>query len=325
MKRDVRITPISMPDRQRGFLMIVAVVLIVIAALLLTAMVFLSATDNSSSAGNLQSDQALFAGDTGTEQEQRNLAENVDWYRATSDPFDLGTVNFNNGSFTRATNLPATELRAQLAASGQTTITVFAGGTANRWPASGTLMIDDDITNSTSGAEFVTYTATTTTNFTISARNVSINGVVNPIGAGTGLVHSRGDTVYPVTTLLVALTGSCASIPNPFTITANSKFLDLGIITVLHFNGTTTVSEQISYSSYTVSGTTQTLSGVQRCQNGTSAITASINDPVLPMAASAGTNDNNNTTPTTNDYEVEVTSTGSMGSAQRVLRKTVRR
>ncbi len=316
------------PGPQRGFLMITSVVLIVVAALLLTVMVFFGVADNESSVRHSQSGQALFVGESGTEYEQRQLARNVDWYRATTDPFDNTPNTFGQGSYTVFANLPATELRMRLTAAG-TTANVFAGGTVNRWPASGTLMIDDNITDASNGAEFVTYTSTTATTFTITARNKSVNGVVNPIGAGTGLAHPRGTNVYPVTTLLVALANNCATIPNPFTITANTKFLDLGIITVLHNNAGTITSEQISYSSYTDSGATRTLSGVQRCQNQASspgtAITASVGDPVLPMAVASGNSDNGGAVPTSFDYEVEVTSTGNVSSAQRVERKTVQR
>jgi len=53
--------------RQRGFLLVTAVVLIVIAALLISAMVFLSATDSETGASNTQSAQALFIAESGVE------------------------------------------------------------------------------------------------------------------------------------------------------------------------------------------------------------------------------------------------------------------
>ena len=50
---------------------------------------------------------------------------------------------------------------------------------------------------------------------------------------------------------------ACATIPSPFTIVNNSKFLDAGTITVIHNNAGTIVTEQITYVYSTVSGTTR--------------------------------------------------------------------
>ncbi len=304
-------------SRQRGFLLVTAVVLIVIVAVILTVMLFLGATGNDSSVVHSQSGQALFVAESGLEYERRRLAQNVDWYRATTDPFDGVTNNFGQGSFTVATSLSATELRTRMnAGSGAITANVFAGGTGNRWPATGTLMIDEDMNGG--AAEFVTYSSTNANTFSVTARNQSVNGVLNLTSpAGTGLAHVRGDRVYPVTTLGAALSNtSCQAIPNPFTVADNSKLLATGTITVFHYNGATIDTEQISYSGYTVSGGTRTLLGVQRCQNGTTQITASAGDPVVSFVANTGGVD---------DFEVEVVSTGNVSSTQRVLHKTVRR
>ncbi len=302
------------PFNQRGFLLITAVILIVTVALLATVITFLSTGNVLTSANHANSAKALFLAESGTEYEQRRLAQNVDWYRATTDPFDSATRNLGEGSFTVSVNLPATELSKRITGTGAVTANVFAGGTTNaRWLATGTLMIDEDFT---SQAEFATYNSTNATSFSITARNQSINGVLNSTApAGTGLAHARGDRIYPVTTLGVALTNVCTTIPNPFTITDNSKFLGAGTITVFHNNAGTVVAEQISYSGYTISGATRTLLGVQRCQNSTTAITASVGDPVASMVANVGTV----------DFEVDIISLGTVNGAQRIARNTVQR
>lgn len=67
LKKWVRRNETQPLNRQRGFLLITAVVMIVVAALLLTVMLFLGATGNESSAGHSQSKQALFVAETGME------------------------------------------------------------------------------------------------------------------------------------------------------------------------------------------------------------------------------------------------------------------
>src|SRR5437879_13209501 len=127
-----------------------SIVLLVVASILAATMAFMVATSGSSASDNLRSAQALFLADSGLEYEQRQLAQNVDWYRATSDPFDVppSPINVGQGSFPVVVNLPATELRTRLnAGSGAATATVFAGGSGTRWPAHrGTLSIRDDLT-----------------------------------------------------------------------------------------------------------------------------------------------------------------------------------
>jgi len=303
---------------QRGFLLIVAIVLLVVASVLAATMAFMVATSGSSASDNLKSGQALFLAESGLEYEQRQLAQNVDWYRATTDPFDVTTRNLGQGSFTISVNVPVTELRTNMSAV-PAPINVF---TTNLFPSpSGTLLIDDDFTAGTGTAEFVTYNAVSVSSpytFTVNNRNRSINGVSGPSGA---VAHTRGTNVYPVATLnsaspaLPLATGACASLPTltSLTIVANSKFPSIGTITLYHTSGTN--AEQISYSASTTFGGLTTLTGLTRCANGTTAIAAAANDPVVSMVANAGTN----------DFEVLISSTGNVGSAQRREFKTVQR
>jgi len=99
--------------QQRGFLLVVAIVLLVVGSMLAAAMAYMVATSGGSATDNLQSGQALFLAGSGGEFEARRMAQNLDWYRSTTDPFDLTTQNFGQGSFTVQTNLPATLLRAR--------------------------------------------------------------------------------------------------------------------------------------------------------------------------------------------------------------------
>jgi Tfp pilus assembly protein PilX len=87
------------PDagRQRGFLLIAAVVLIVVAALVLTVIVFLSTTGSISSARHASSSQALFIAESGIEKGIRA------WKLNPAYAGETGT-SFANGSFTVRTS-----------------------------------------------------------------------------------------------------------------------------------------------------------------------------------------------------------------------------
>ncbi len=292
---------------QGGYLLIIAAVIIMVAATMAGVMLTLNAGSNSGGGAHVLSTQAMFLAESGLDEAQRRLARNVDWYRASTDPFDVATVTAGQGTYSIYINVPATEVRTQLIANaGALTLNVFGGGAANRWPATGTLLIDDF----TGDPEFVTYSSTTGTSFTLSARDVTVGTVSGALAA-----HPRGDSVFPVTTLGVALVANCATVPSPFTIANHSKFLDYGTITVFHDTAGTVTSEQISYSGYTVSGGTRTLLGVVRCVNGTAATVASINDPVAPMVTNVGVI----------DFEAIAFSTGAVSPAQRREYKVVQR
>jgi hypothetical protein len=283
---------------QRGFLLVTAVVLIVIAALILTVMLFLNATGTDSSVGHLQSGQALFVADSGTEYEQRNLARNLDWYRSVSDPMPSTTRSFGAGSFTVSTNLPATKLKKRLASTGApVTITVY---TTDGFPNSGFLQIDDDVA---AGGEYVQYNGKTATTFNVTFRGRTV-GVVGSSAA----THERGDAVYPVTTLTQAggLPSSC-TLPTSFTIAANSKLLPAGTVDI--------EGEEILYTGSSTSGGTTTLTGVSRCQGAVGPVAHALNAGVTPVLIGGDSA----------SYEAYVTSVGTVGNALRQTVKTIQR
>lgn len=286
-------------SRQRGFLLVMAVVLIVIVSLILTVMVFLGATGTDSGVVHSQSGQALFVADSGTEYEQRNLARNLDWYRSASDPMPSTTRNFGAGSFTVSTNLPATKLKKRIATAGAVTITVY---TTDRFPNSGYLQIDDDVV---AGGEYVWYSSKTATTFTValaSDRGQNINGV-----GGAAGTHERGDAVYPVTTLISAIASSvCSVVPNPFQITVNSKFLGAGTIDI--------EGEEILYTGSSTTGGIMTLTGVSRCRNGAGA-THTANTAVTPILIGD----------VSANYEAYIKSVGTVANTMRQTVKTIQR
>jgi len=298
--------------RQRGMLLIAAVILLVVVSALVASIAFVTATSGSSATDNLQSGQALYAAESGLEFEQRCLAQNVDWYRSTTDPVTTGTCptapitqNIGQGTYTARTTLPATKLRRNIAGiAGANVVCVY---TVDRFPTAGSLLLDDDITST---GEYVTYTGTTASSpacnnlpaFTGAARGVFIVGIGNPVSA-----HTRGDRAYPVTTLAVAnLANNCTALAS-FQIVAHSKFLDLGTLDIQ--------GEEISYSGATVSGGNLVLTGVQRCQNGTVSAAHNVGVPVTPILVDG----------TFPDLEAEISSTGGVSGATRVERKLVQR
>lgn len=308
MKRINRIPSDTTGRAQRGFLLIAAVVLIVGATLLLTVMVFLGVTGSESGVGHTQSGQGFFIVESGAELEQRNLAQNLNWYRTTSDPFDLTTRTLGEGSFTVQAQVPATLLRTRIPTAASTApIRVY---TTNRFPCPTCtstcgpcyLQIDDDIAG---GAEFVQYTGISGDTFTGITRNRTIGTVT-----GAAAAFDRGTSVYPVTTLISAVgSSSCAVIPNPFQITAHSKFLSAGTIDI--------EGEEFTYTGSSISGGAMTLTGVRRCQN-TPPVGAAhpAGRPVTPVLTNVSD---------TADYEAEVQIRGTAGSAVREARKIIRR
>jgi hypothetical protein len=79
--------------KQRGFLLIAAVVLLVVAALVLTVIVFLSATGSISTSRHVSSKQALFIAESGIEKGIRAWKLNPAYAGETN-------TSFANGSFT---------------------------------------------------------------------------------------------------------------------------------------------------------------------------------------------------------------------------------
>jgi hypothetical protein len=296
---------------QRGFLLITSVVLIVVASLLLTVMMFLAVTGDDSSVAHSQSGQGFFIVESGAEFEQRRLAQNLNWYRTTTDPFDITSQSMGEGSFTVQAQVPASLLRTRIPTAASTApIRVY---TTNRFPCPACadvcgpcyLQIDDDIS---AGGEFVQYTGIAGDTFTGITRNRTIGTVT---AAAPSASYERGTSVYPVTTLITAIGSAVctAALPNPFQITAHSKFLSAGTIDI--------EGEEFTYTGSSVSGTTMTLTGVKRCQN--SPPVGAVHPagrPVTPVLTNVSD---------TADYEAEMLIRGTVGPTAREARKTVRR
>ena len=289
------------PSSQKGFLMIVAVVLLVVIAFLAVMLSSLGGVNATSGASHLGSMQALYEADSGLEFEQRRWAQTPDpWYRSATDPNPIAPVAqaLGTGSFSVNTYFPATLALRKLDLA-VVTLNVY---TTQRFPSTGILQIGDDLT---AVGEFVSYTGTTATTFTGLTRGVTVGGVPSIANA-----HARGATVYPVTTLVDALTNNCNTVPNPFRIVAHSKFLSAGTIDI--------EGEEIGYNSSTVAGGNMTLTGVRRCLD--------LVTPVTPAAHTAG----RPVTPVlvggdSADYQAEMVSIGTTGSNIRDARRTVQR
>ncbi len=283
-----------MIGNSKGTSIIIAIFIIVILAFMGVMFVSLINTRALSSINDLQSLQAFSIAEGGVEFEQRLLAQSLDWYRGTTDPlFAAPATNLGAGNFTATTRAPATTLKRRLLA-GAGTASVY---TTNGFPPSGYLQIDDDVT---AGAEFVQYTILNANTFTLTARGQTIGTIATAANS-----FSRGTDVYPVTTLVDALANSCSS-PASFRIAANIKFLGSGIVTI--------EGEEIVYSGSSAVGGNMTLTGVQRCLNGAVSAAHNAGRPVTPLLAGGSPG-----------MQSEMTSTGTVGAAVRVVRKTVQR
>jgi len=289
------------PSRRGGFMLIAAIVLLVVAAALAVTIAMIAGTSAGSAADNLQSGQALFVAESGLELETRGLAQNLDWYRSSADPFDLTTKNVGAGSFTISANVPATKLRRNIT-NAANVVCVY---TVARFPTTGSLQLDDDLIS----GEYAKYTGTTASlpacgnlpAFTGVTRGQPIGGVPSTANA-----HTRGDRAYPVTTLVTALASNCNPLAS-IQIVAHSKFLDAATLDI--------EGEEISYAGASTSGGNLVLTGVQRCQNTTTAAPHLAGVPVTPMLVDG----------TSPDVEAEIISTGTVDNAVRAERKTVQR
>jgi type II secretory pathway pseudopilin PulG len=298
--------------RQRGVLLVAAIVLLVVVSALVAAIAFVTATSGSSATDNLRSGQALFLAESGLEFETRRMARNVDWYRSTTDPTAAsGPQVLGQGTFTSSSNFPATKLRRRVVAA-STAICVY---TIDRFPASGTIQIDDDIS---AGAEFVSYTGTTASSgtcgnlpaFTGIGRPATVGGITPPTGN-----HSRDDIAYPVTTLVdaLAISATCVA-PAQLRINDNSKFLNSGTIS-LDDGGAN--SEDISYTTSSRAGGVMTLKGLTRLL-GAGCPAWAVGAPVRPQLA-------NSTGGSGNDNEVLASAVGNVGSTQRTMSRVLQR
>lgn len=282
----------SIIQNQNGASIIAAVFIIIILAFMGVMFVTMIGTGSFSALNELQSGQALYIAEGGVAFHQRSLAINLDWYRSATDPLSTDTRSLGAGSFTVSTNLPATKLRTRLLPGG-TTMRVYS---TDRFPNAGFLQIGDDVT---AGAEFVQYTGKTSNTFTGLVRGLTIGTVATAPSA-----HARGSAVYPVATLSAGLVSSCNS-PTSFTISANTKFLSAGVIDI--------EGEEIRYTGSSISGGVMTLTGVQRCIGSVGPVAHAAGQPVTPLLVGGDTA----------NYQAEIISTGSVGSAVRVMKKTV--
>lgn len=283
---------------QKGFLLIVAVVLVVVVAAFVVALGYMVSSDVKSGASTLGSTQAFYLAESGLEFEQRRWAQNLNWYRSATDPNPnpAPAQALGPGNFTVYSNLPATLLKAMLSAAA----TTIAAYSTDRFPSSGTLQIEEDLT---AGAEFVAYTGISGNTFTGVTRGRTVGTVTSTAGP-----HSRSDAVYPVTTLVTPLSAaSCSAIPAPFQIAYHPKFLTAGTLDI--------EGEEISYTGSAVAGGNMTLTGVTRCTGLLGPLAHAAGQPVTPVLVGGDSA----------DYQVEMVSTGVMGSNIRYARKTVQR
>jgi hypothetical protein len=279
---------------KNGFTLIAAVFILVILAFMGVVLVTLFTTSSSTSINDLLSAQALYVAEGGVEFHQKTLAKNLDWYRSVTDPLSTDTRSLGLGSFTVTTTFPATKLSRRLTAGG-TTAYVY---TTQRFPASGYLQIEDSVDGT---GEFVQYTGISGNTFTGLSRGRMIGTV-----ATSAFAHPRGSTVYPVTTLSTGLTSSCTA-PTTFTIAANSKFLDAGVLDI--------EGEEIRYTGSSTSGGTRTLTGVERCLGSVGPVAHNAGQPVTPLRVGGDLA----------DYLARIQSTGTVESSVRMMGKTVKR
>jgi hypothetical protein len=280
---------------QKGVSLIAAVFIIVVLGFMGVMFLTMVNTGSFTAVNDIQSAQALYIAEGGVEYEQRNLAQNLNWYRSATDPLYNDPKTLGGGGFAATARVPATLLRNRLTATALTASVYTTSG----FPPSGFLQIDDDVAG---GAEFVQYTVLNATTFTLTApRGRTIGTVVTAAGD-----FSRGTTIYPVTTLIDALPNS-SNTPTTFRIAANTKFPSAGTIDI--------EGEEISYSGSSPAGGNTTLTGIQRCVGPTPCAAHVVGQPVTPLLIGG----------VTADYQSEINSTGTVGAAARTVKKTVLR
>jgi hypothetical protein len=265
-------------------------------AALVIALGYLLANSTLASGSRLGSMQALFVAESGLEYEQRRWAQNLNWYRSTTDPNPGAPAAqaVGAGAFTVSSNLPATMLKTQLVIGGAT-INAY---TTDRFPAAGILQVDDDVAAS---GEFVRYTGIAGTTFTGVTRGQTVGTVTSVASA-----HDHSSAVYPVTILRTALAASCASLAS-IQVDANSKFLSAGTLDI--------EGEELSYTGSSTSGGTMTLTGITRCLGLTTNVPHAIGQPVTPVLIGDDSA----------SYQVEMASAGTVGADVRYEKRTIER
>ena len=282
--------------RERGFLMMVVLVIVVVLVFLAIAMGYLLGGSSLASASHAGAMQALFLADSGLEYEQNRWARNLDWYRTAADPDPAAPAAqaLGSGSFVASANLPATLVRTQLVA-GAATLNVYA---TSRFPASGILQIGEDLT---SGGELVRYAGIAGASFTGLTRAQTV-GTVTSVAAA----HPRSTAVYPVTILRTALPASCAAMAS-LQVDAHGKFLGAGTLDI--------EGEEIGYTGSTTAGGLTTLTGITRCLGAVTSVAHAIGQPVTPLRETGDSG----------HFQVEISSTGTMGVNVRYARRTIQR
>lgn len=281
---------------QQGYLLIVVLLLIVVVVSLGIALGNLIGNSTLASGVHVGSMQALFQAESGLEFEQRRWTQNLNWYRSATDPNPLAPAAqaLGGGTFTVSTNLPATLVRTAFSPVAGT-LNVY---TTNRFPATGILQIEDDITGS---GEFVRYTGITATSFTGVTRGQAVGSVVSVASA-----HVRSDNVYPVSQLRTALAANCLPLAS-IQIDTNGKFLSAGTLDI--------EGEEIGYGGSSTSGGLMTLTGATRCLGPTPAAAHAIGQPVTPILVGG----------VSADQQVEIISTGVRDGNIRFARRTIER
>ncbi len=287
-----------MTDRrgQQGYLLIVVLLLIVVVVSLAIALGNLIGNSTLASGVHVGSMQALFLAESGLEFEQRRWAQNLDWYRSTTDPNPAAPAAqaLGNGTFTVFANLPATKVRTGFPAAAAT-LNVF---TTARFPVAGILQVEDDIGGA---GEFVRYTGVTANSFTGVTRAQTVGTVTTVAGN-----HARGDVVYPVTILRTVMAANCTSLAS-ILVDTNPKFLGAGLLDI--------EGEEIAYGGLTIAGGNMTLTGIVRCQGAVNNVAHAVGQPVTPILVGGDSA----------DYQVELQSTGVAGTNLRYARRTVDR
>ena len=283
---------------QNGVSLIAAIFILVVLAFMGVMFVSLINTSSLTSVNDMQSAQALYIAEGGVEFAQYSLAQNLDWYTSAKDPISTGAQNLGVGSFITTTTLPATKLHAVMPLASVNPVRVY---TTDNFPVPGCIQIE---------LEFIRYTGTGTTVAACVGQPPCFTNITRAaaacFGGGTQARHDRGDVVYPMTALGTAMPNDCNYIPT-LLITANSKLLTAGTLDV--------EGEEIAYGNSLTSGVTTTLIGVQRCQNGSPSAAHASGAPVTSLQIDGSSP----------DYEAEVASTGTMGAAARIVRKTIQR
>ena len=282
--------------REAGYLMVVLIGLLVVVASLASVLSYLNAVNATSGSGRLGAMQAFFFAESGLEFEQRRWAQNLNWYRSTTDPNPpvAAAQAFGAGTFAVNSSLPATLVKTRLLAA-DTTLNVYTTG---RFPASGILQIEEDLT---SAGEFVRYTGIAGNTFTGLTRAQAVGTVSNVAG-----IHARGDSVYPVTILRTAMAANCTALAS-IQVDANSKFLSAGTLDI--------EGEEIGYAGSSTTGGTTTLTGITRCLGLVTLVSHALGQPVTPVNVGGDTA----------SYEVESVSVGTQGGNIRYARRTIQR